>query len=45
MKKLRLEEILIERGWAKDTNDAFVVVTEGKVFINGQKAVSPAQPV
>lgn len=43
MKKKRLDEILIAKGWVKDKNEAFVVVTEGRVFIEGQKAVSPAQ--
>lgn len=43
MKQTRLDEILIERSFAKDRGDAFVVVTEGRVFVNGQKAVSPAQ--
>ncbi len=45
MKKKRLDEILIEKRWAKDKNEAFIVVTEGRVFVEGQKAVSPAQPV
>jgi len=45
MKQTRLDEILIERNFAKDRGDAFVVVTEGRVFVNGQKAVSPAQVV
>ena len=43
MKKKRLDEILIEKGWVKDKNEAFVVVTEGRVFVEGQKAISPAQ--
>ena len=42
-KKRRLDEILIDRAWAKDRSDAFVIVTEGRVFVNGQKAISPAQ--
>lgn len=33
----------MEQGLVKDKNEAFVVVTEGRVFINGQKAVTPAQ--
>lgn len=45
MKKRRLDEILIEKGWVKDKNEAFIVVTEGRVFVEGQKAISPAQPV
>lgn len=45
MRKKRLDEILIEKGWVKDKSEAFVVVTEGRVFVDGQKAVSPAQPV
>ena len=28
-----------------DKAQAFIVVTEGKVFVDGQKAISPAQPV
>ena len=43
MKKKRLDEILIGRGIAKDKRDAFVRVTEGDIFVEGQKAVSPAQ--
>ena len=45
MKKKRLDEILIEKGWAKDKQEAFIIVTEGRVLIEGQKAVSPAQPI
>ena len=30
---------------AEDRPEAFVLVTEGRVFVDGQKAVSPAQPV
>ncbi len=45
MKKKRLDEILIGKGWVKDRNEAFIVVTEGRVFVEGQKAISPAQPV
>lgn len=45
MKKKRLDEILIEKEWVKDKNEAFIVVTEGRVFIEGQKAISPAQPI
>src|SRR3989338_374896 len=41
----RLSGVLIEKGIVKDENEAFVIVTEGRVFVNGQKAVSPAQPV
>lgn len=43
MKKKRLDEILIERGIAKDKHEAFIRVTEGDIFLLGQKAVSPAQ--
>lgn len=43
MKKKRLDDILIERGIAEDKADAFVIVTEGRVFVDGQKAVSGAQ--
>ena len=45
MKKKRLDEILIEKGNARDKNDAFVLVTEGHIFVDGQKAIAPAQPV
>ncbi len=45
MKKKRLDEVLIENGFVSDRDDAFVKVTEGLVFVDGQKAVSPAQPV
>lgn len=43
MKKRRLDEILIEKLIASDKDDAFVRVTEGLIFVDGQKAVSPAQ--
>jgi len=42
-KKQRLDDILIERQIAKDKNEAFVCVTEGDIFVEGQKAISPAQ--
>lgn len=45
MKKKRLDDLLIEGVIAKDKNEAFIFVTEGKIFVNGQKAVSPAQMV
>lgn len=41
----RLDEALISERSARDKNEAFVIVTEGRVFVNGQKAVSPAQIV
>lgn len=43
MKKKRLDDILIEKKLVVDKKDAFVKVTEGAVFVDGQKAVSPAQ--
>lgn len=45
MKKQRLDEYLIEHKLASDKNEAFVIVTEGRVFVEGQKAVSPGQMV
>lgn len=45
MSKKRIDEIIVARGLAKDKNEAFILVTEGRFFVNGQKAVSPAQPV
>lgn len=45
MVKKRLDEFLIEQGDAADKHAAFLVITEGCVFVNGQKAVSPAQVV
>ncbi|MFY9462281.1 MAG: SAM-dependent methyltransferase, partial [Candidatus Sungiibacteriota bacterium] len=45
MKKQRLDEMLIREERAKDKNDAFVIVTEGRVLVNSQKAVSPAQMI
>ena len=45
MKKKRLDDILISQNLASDKNDAFIVVTEGRVFVDGQKAVSPSQLV
>ncbi|MBI2640632.1 MAG: TlyA family RNA methyltransferase [Candidatus Sungbacteria bacterium] len=43
--KKRLDGILIEKGWARDRQEAFIIVTEGRVFVEGQKATSPAQQV
>lgn len=45
MKPQRLDKILAANGFVGDTKDAFILVTEGRVFVNGQKAVSPAQMV
>lgn len=45
MKKQRLDKFLMEQGLAKDKREAFIVVTEGRVFVDGQKAVSPAQMI
>lgn len=42
MKKIRLDEFLMQKGDAVDRLAAFVLVTEGRVRVNGQKAVSPA---
>ena len=41
----RLDEALIKEGKANDKGDAFIIVTEGRVLVNGQKAVSPSQMV
>lgn len=43
MKRRRLDEILLDRGAVQDKKQAFIIVTEGRVFIDGQKAISPAQ--
>lgn len=45
MIKKRLDEILVARRDAADKHAAFLMITEGRVFVNGQKAVSPAQIV
>lgn len=45
MKKQRLDDFLIKNNHVKDKNEAFIIITEGGVFIGGQKAVSPAQLV
>lgn len=45
MKRIRLDDSLVASGFARDAADAFVIVTEGRVLVNGQKAVSPAQTV
>ena len=45
MGKQRLDEILIKKGLTQDKNAAFIMVTEGRLLVNGQKAVSPAQLV
>lgn len=44
-KKQRLDEVLLKNGFVTATKDAFIVVTEGRVLVNGQKAISPAQLV
>ncbi|MBI2640063.1 MAG: TlyA family RNA methyltransferase [Candidatus Sungbacteria bacterium] len=44
-KKSRLDDLLLSQGYVSDKNDAFIVVTEGRVFVNSQKAVSPAQMI
>ncbi|KKS37457.1 MAG: hypothetical protein A3G49_04165 [Candidatus Sungbacteria bacterium RIFCSPLOWO2_12_FULL_41_11] len=43
--KKRLGDALIEKGLAQDKNSAFIIVTEGRILVNGQKAVSPSQLV
>lgn len=45
MKKKRLDELLIERKFVTNRGDAFIKITEGLVFADGQKAISPAQIV
>jgi len=45
MKKQRLDYFLIEHGDAADKREAFIIVTEGRVFVEGQKAISPAQMI
>lgn len=42
MKKQRLDAYLLGHALVKDQREAFIIVTEGRVFVNGQKAVSPA---
>ncbi len=44
-KKQRLDTILLQKGIAADKGEAFVMITEGRVRVEGQKAVSPAQVV
>lgn len=43
MRKNRLDELLIAQGRAQSKEEAFVLVTEGRVFVEGQKAISPSQ--
>lgn len=45
MKQRRLDDVLTSGGFAEGKEAAFILVTEGRVFVNGQKAVSPAQLV
>lgn len=45
MQKRRLDDLLLEEKLVKDKHEAFVVVTEGRVLVGGQKAISPAQLV
>jgi len=42
---MRLDQYLEDRGLVRGVAEAFIVVTEGRVFVNGQKAVSPSQRV
>ncbi len=43
MAKRRLDAILLQREYVRDGTEAFVLVTAGRVLVNGQKAISPAQ--
>lgn len=45
MARKRLDDILVERKVVLDRREAFVKVTEGFIFVDGQKAISPAQLV
>jgi len=45
MKQKRLDEILIENKFATNKKEAFILVTEGRVFADGRKMISPAQSV
>ncbi len=45
MKRRRLDDILLEKGRVRDKNEAFILVTEGRVFVDGQRAISPSQPI
>lgn len=45
MKKRRLDDLLLETGKVGDKHEAFIIVTEGRVTVAGQKAVAPAQLV
>lgn len=45
MKKKRLDVVLEECGSIRNKKEAFILVTEGDVFVDGQKAISPAQLV
>jgi 23S rRNA (cytidine1920-2'-O)/16S rRNA (cytidine1409-2'-O)-methyltransferase len=43
--KKRLDDLLIDRRLAGSKEESFVMVTEGRVFVQGQKAVSGSQIV
>lgn len=45
MPRRRLDVVLVEGKHAADTRGAFILVTAGRVMVNGQKAVSPGQLV
>lgn len=45
MLRTRLDTFLITKKLATDKKQAFILVTEGRVFVDGQKAISPAQRV
>ena len=43
MKRQRLDDILFQKGFIENKTDGFIIVTEGRVLVDGQKAISPAQ--
>lgn len=45
MKKQRLDDFLIAHNFVRDKNEAFIIVTEGRVSVEGQKAISPSMMV
>ena len=45
MKKLRLDQLVFDRGFAESRERAKTTVMSGLVFVNGQRADKPGMPV
>ena len=45
MKKVRLDQLVFERGYTESRERAKTTVMSGLVYVNGQKADKPGMPV